>query len=51
MIISRTKYKNDNVDLKIEGQSIDEVHHNKFLGLMIDDNLNWKNGVNSICPK
>ena len=45
---SRKKYKNYNVDLKIEGQSIDNVHHTKFLGIIIDDNLNWKNRVNYI---
>ena len=48
MIFSRKKYKNYNVDLKIEGQSIDKVHHTKFLGIIIDDNLNWKNHVNYI---
>ena len=50
MIFSRKKYKNHNVDLKIfkEGQSIDKVHHTKFLGIIIDDNLNWKNHVNYI---
>ena len=48
MIFSRKKYKNYNVDLKIEGQSIDQVHHTKFLGIIINDNLNWKNHVNYI---
>ena len=48
MMFSRKKYKNHNVDLKIEGQSIDKVHHTKFLGIIIDDNLNWKNHVNYI---
>ena len=48
MIFSRKKYENYNVDLKTEGQSIDKVHHTKFLGIKIDDNLNWKNHVNYI---
>ena len=48
VIFSRTKYKNYNVDLKIEGQSIDKVQHTKFLGIIIDYNLNWKNHVNYI---
>ena len=48
VIFSRKKYKNYNVDLKIEGQSIDKVQHTKFLGIIIDYNLNWKNHVNYI---
>ena len=51
MISSRKKYKNCNVDSKIEAQSIDKVHHTNYLGIIINDNLNWKNHVNYISNK
>ena len=43
----RNAYKH--VNLEINNQSLQEVESCQFLGIMIDNKLNWKTHVN-ICP-
>jgi len=39
------------VSLKIDGQCLEEVVKTKFLGVIIDNQLTWKEHVNLICGK
>ncbi len=44
----RTKVK---LDIKIEGNTINQVHSTKFLGIIIDDELPWKSHVKQVSTK
>ena len=44
MIFSRTKF-NHQLDLRIDNQKIGETSTTKFLGVYIDNKLNWKTYV------
>ena len=35
----------------IDGENIDEVERTKFLGIIIDNKLNWKNYISCITGK
>ena len=37
--------------LTISGQKLENVKHKKVLGLPIDNHLNWKEQVNTICKR
>ena len=47
------KGKNINrpVSIKISNQEIERVHHTKFLGVIIDDKVNWSFHINAIKNK
>ena len=52
IITTRQKRQNislDNVDLRIEGNIIEEVDHHKILGVIIDNNLNWSHHISLLC--
>ena len=56
--LSKTNYmifsnvdSNLNIDLNINGSSIERVHVTKFLGCMIDSKLNWKYHVQNLKQK
>ena len=51
MVFSNTKVKSDNAELKIEGETISEVSKTKFLGVIIDNRLNWQHHINYISCK
>ena len=51
MVFSYTKVKSDNAELKIEGETIPEVSKTKFLGVIIDNRLNWQHHINYISCK
>ena len=54
MIFTRkrsAKIEKPKVNLKIDGQSLSEVVKTKFLGMIIDNKLAWKDHVNFICGK
>ena len=51
MVFSNTKVKSDNAELKIEGETISEVSKTKFLGVIIDNKLNWQHHINYISCK
>ena len=38
-------------DIIINGSKINEVSHTKFLGVIIDKNLTWKNHIDYVCSK
>ena len=45
MIFCKTKYK-DNIQISIGNKLIDMVSETKFLGVIIDDQLNWQSHMN-----
>ena len=51
MIFSRRKSKDETINIKIDNQSISETKSSKFLGVYIDNNLNWKTHINYIAGK
>jgi hypothetical protein len=52
MIFGPNKRKEThNISVKIEGQIIEVVHHTKFLGIILDDKLTWKNHISYITQK
>ena len=50
MIFSNRKI-DDQVNIQVNGVAIDRVHENKFLGVIIDDNINWKSHIKYIQTK
>ncbi len=50
-IIFGHKGKNIGINIQIDGQKIERVTSTKFLGLQIDENLNWKEHVRLISNK
>ena len=44
---SKGKKINRPVSIKISNQEIERVHHTKFLGVIIDDKLNWSFHINA----
>ena len=52
MIFSNKKVKErPSIDLKIDGETLSEVKKTKFLGVVIDNKLSWKDHVNYISGK
>ena len=46
-----TKKKINKFDIKINGITIKRKNSSKYLGIIIDDKLNWKNHVQNLCSK
>ena len=42
---------NDQLDIKIGGESLDQVDHEKLLGVTVDNHLDWKEHVNKVYKK
>ena len=51
MLFSSTKIMSTNAELKIEGEAISEVTKTKFLGVIIDNRLNWQHHISNISCK
>ena len=51
MVFHRTKHKHMDVNLCINKVPIQQVDNTKFLGVIIDDNLNWSNHISYINSK
>ena len=51
MVFHRAKQKHMNVKLCINKVPIQQVDNTKFLGVIIDDNLNWSNHISYINSK
>ena len=51
MLFSSTKIMSTNAELKIEGEAISEVTKTKFLGVIIDNRLNWQHHISYISCK
>lgn len=57
--VSKTKYivfqnrsvKNHIPPVLLEGESLNCVTHTKFLGIYIDENLNWRTHIDNVCMK
>lgn len=45
------KAKKLNLDIKHENENIDIVNYTQFLGIIIDENLSWKDQVDNVCKK
>ena len=50
MIFKQRKICKD-ITIKIDGQTIQEVQHTKFLGVLLDQKLSWKNHIQYISAK
>ena len=52
MIFSPTKTKDPlSIKVKIEGEELNIVQHTKFLGIIVDNSLNWKQHISYITTK
>ena len=52
MIFSKKKSpQRVSIELKIDGEKLSEIDKTKFLGVIIDNKLSWKEHVNYICGK
>ena len=51
MIFSRKQNQIENIVIRIEGQIIERVTQTKFLGVIINEKLTWRNHVNHISTK
>ena len=51
MIFAKYNNNYDNLHLCIKDELIKRVHHTKFLGVYIDEKLNWKYHINCIATK
>ena len=51
MVFHKAKHENMDVKLGINKVPIQQVDNTKFLGVIIDDNLNWSNHISYINSK
>ena len=51
MVFTRSKIRNIQLAINIDGESIDEVRITKFIGVVIDNKLNWKDHIMHIAGK
>ena len=51
MVFHRAKYKNIDIKLCINNFQIQQVDNTKFLGVIIDDDLNWSNHISYMSSK
>ena len=51
MVFSTRRVGRFRLQLMIDGENIDEVEKTKFLGIIIDNKLNWKNHISYITGK
>ena len=51
MIFTNKNVSNPNIEVKIDGHIIEQTFKIKFLGVIIDSQITWKNHINYICGK
>ena len=51
MVFTKRKTPKFELKLQIDGEDIKEVHKTKFLGVIIDNKLTWKENISYICGK
>ena len=51
MVFSNKNASKPDLQISIDGHSIDETDHTKFLGVIIDSKSNWKNHIFYITGK
>ena len=49
--VSKTNYITENLDISIRTHSIEKVDVTKFLGILIDEHINWKQYINMVRSK
>ena len=51
MLFSSKRNRKDILPIKIDNNEIEEVEHTKFLGVFVDNKLNWKKHISYISGK
>ena len=51
MVFGNSKHRNTTLQVSIKNSNIKRVYVTKFLGIFIDDRLNWKEHISLICSK
>ena len=51
MVFGNSKHRNTTLQVSIKNSNIKRVYVTKFLGILIDDRLNWKEHISLICSK
>ena len=51
MILTSKRTSQPNHVIKIEGHKIDEVQNTKYLGIYLDNKINWKRHIDYIAGK
>ena len=51
MLFCNSKQRNTTIKVSINKKEINRVFVTKFLGILIDDKLNWKEHINLVCSK
>ena len=51
MVFTKRKTPKFELKLQIDGEDIKEVHKTKFLGVISDNKLTWKEHISYICGK
>ena len=51
MVSCSKKINLDNIDIKINNDSVIRVNNIKFLGVILDENLTWKLHLNQLCVR
>ena len=46
--MQQTRYSSTPADIKVDNTILDRVYVTKFLGILIDDKLNWKEHIGMI---
>ena len=49
MVFGNSKHRNTTLQVSIKNSNIKTVYVTKFLGILIDDRLNWKEHISLIC--
>ena len=50
-MVVTTKQNKPELKVSIDNNPIKQSHHIKYLGVLIDDNLNWKQRIKEQCSK
>ena len=50
-MVVTTKQNKSELKLSIDNNPIKQSHHIKYLGVFINDNLNWKQQIKELCSK
>ena len=51
MVFHRAKRKLNNISISLNSVPIEQVNHTKFLGVVIDNKLDWSNHISYINAK
>ena len=51
MVFHRAKHKLNNISISLNSVPIEQVNHTKYLGVVIDNKLDWSNHISYINEK